>query len=1011
MGITKSFALADTDLVYENEIYFQNEVTGTVIDSNGLPLVGVNIILKGTSTGVQTNFDGNYSINIPADGTLVFSYVGFETQEILAEGRSSINITMTEEANQLENVVLIGYGSSSRSSVTNAIGSIKSDDLIETPVIGVQQAIQGRVAGVQVTNAGAPGTDPLISIRGLGTFGESQPLFIVDGVPTRSLNNIPAESIESVDILKDASSAAIYGSRGSNGVVLIKTKGGKRGKTNLKFSTYTGFSQVTNQLDVLNTSQYVDYITSEYDADSDLDGQQTFNVFLSPDFDPSINTDWQDEIFRSALVRNYDIEASGGGDNGIYSIRASYLDQEGTLINTGFQRYSFNINTKININDKLEVGQNVILGISETTNQQDKGGSSVIRNALAMPTYLPVFDTNTNFFSTTSTGFDGQDALNPVQILTYNEDLTKQTSIVGSLFASYEILNGLKYKIVVGIDHSNSRRTRIDRPVLTGQQATDFNLLRNNEGRFLSTVITHTLDYKTTINQTHNLNFLAGYERIKNKNEFSNVTSANSGTNTELDLLVDLNDVRALASFNIPYALHSVFGRIGYDYKKMFLINATIRRDGSSRFGEDNRYGTFPSVSAGVNLGRILFDGDHTLNNLKLRGSWGITGNDNIPNYLSEAGIQTNYNAVFDAGLRSGARPNRLANPNLQWEELISTNIGLDIGLWNNSLTLSAEYFKNESDELLVGIPTAPSLGNSVRRLTQNAGGTKTDGFEFNLGYNYTGAEFSFSAGLNAAFISTEVTSLGDVVEEINDGNIAGQSVNRLIEGEPLYHFYGLQTNGIFQNQAEVDAHATQAGAAPGNIRYVDVNNDGDINDDDRTSIGDPNPDLTLGFNIDLTYKNFDASIFVNGVYGNEIYNGTKYFLEEQSRPFNRGTAVLDRWTPSNPSSTVPATTPGFSGNELVSDRFIEDGSFTRIRNVTLGYSIDNKTLNSITNGVLSKFRIYITGQNLYTFTDYSGYDPEIAPIRSGGSVNAIGLDLVSYTQPRTFIAGVQVEF
>ncbi|QLE01960.1 TonB-dependent receptor [Galbibacter sp. BG1] len=986
---------------------FAQTVSGTVTDASGTPLPGTSVLVKGTSNGTQTDFDGNYSISVDGNSTLVFSYVGFETKEVSVNNQSTVNVSLNEAASALDEVVVIGYGSKSKASVTSSISSVSSEELVETPSIGVQQALQGRAAGVQVTNAGTPGSNPLVTIRGLGTFGNNSPLFVVDGVPTGGLNNVPVESIESVDILKDAASAAIYGSRGSNGVVLITTKGGRAGKAKLSFSTYSGFATNTKTLDVLNADQYREYAL-EYDSNPNEPGNQLPPGLQSGNYDPSVDTDWQDELFRTGLVQNYVLQVAGGAENVTYNVRSGYLKQEGTLINTDFERYNLGVNTSVDVTDRLTIGETLNLSYSLKNNEQGAGGSSVLVNAIRFDPTRPVFDQSTNFYSELTTSFNGQDAENPVRILENSTSISTETSVIASLFANYEIIDGLTYRITFGLDHSYNNFDGFTKSIPTGSRANENAFTSKSRNKYLGTVFTNTLNYVKTINDVHNVDVLVGYEW--NQGDFDGVNSTTANPLSDFVENLNVNDVRNLSSFSSANNLESYFGRVSYDFDKKFLLSATVRRDGSSRFGPDNRWANFPSASAGINLGRIFMEDNDKVSDLKLRGSWGISGNNNIGDYLYDFGLQTNFNYVINDELVSGTRPTRLANPGLKWEELESIDIGIDIGLWNNAFTFSADYFSNKSDGLLVGVPTPASSGDQAGFQVQNVGGTETTGFEFNLAYNDYVGDFTWGTNVNFGTLDSEVTSLGEV-EAIFNGNYFQQNHNRLVVGEPLLHFFGYRTDGIFQNQAEVDAHATQNNAQPGNVRYVDTNNDGAITGDDRVIIGNPTPEITANVSFNFNYKNFDASIFFNGVYGNEIYNGNRYNLEQQSRLFNMGTTVLDRWTPTNPSNTVPKATPGFTGNELVSDRFIEDGSYTRLRSATIGYSIPQDALKQISNNVLSKLRIYLSGENIFTWTDYSGYNPEISPGRSGGTVTSLGLDRGNYPQPRTVLAGLQFEF
>ncbi len=983
-------------------------VTGTVSDNIGTPLPGATILVKGTSNGTQSDFDGNYSIRVGSGQILVFSYIGYQTQEILMSGQTSLNIVLLEDANVLDEVILVGYGTQSRIAVTNAISSVAQEDLVETPAINVQQALQGRAAGVQVTNTGTPGSNPLVSIRGIGTFGNSTPLFVVDGVPTGNLNAIPVESIESVDVLKDASSAAIFGSRGSNGVILIKTKGGRKGKPTFEFSSYTGLANFVNKIDVLNADQYRQYASEAYDADPVAPGNQIYPGLQPGNFNPAVNTNWQDEVIRTGLIQNFDVQAAGGSENANYSLRLGYLKQEGTIIENQFERYSVGLNTSMDITSKFKVGQTLNLAFNESAGGQ--AGSFVLVNAVRFDPTRPVFDESTNFFSEITTAFNGQDAENPVRIMRNGTSGNQSTGIIGSVFANYEIIEGLTFNFTFGIDHSLNNFNGFTKSIPTGSRANINAITEKNRSRFMGTVITNTLNYKKTFGK-NNFDLLAGYERNKGTFDQVNARTQNDLTDFVENLINGPSNVLNLSSNSSENLLHSTFGRLNYDYDNIVLLSATVRRDGSSRFGPNNKWGTFPSFSGGINLGKLGFMvNNETISLLKIRGSWGLTGNNNIGDYLFDFGLQTDFNYVIDGNLVSGTRPSRLANPNLKWEELESTNLGLDLGFFNNALTLSAEYFSNKSNGLLVDIPTPRSSGDTRGFLTQNVGGTETSGLEFNLGYNNNQGKLQWGVNANFTKLKAEVTSLGGV-EAIFNGVSFQQNHNRLVVGEAPFHFFGFKTQGIFQNDAEVAAAPTQNNAQPGNIRFQDTNNDNVIDADDRVIIGNPTPDFTANLDFNLRYKNLDLSLFLNGVYGNEIYNAYRYNLEQQSRLFNMSTKVLYRWSPTNPSNTIPKATPGFTGNEVVSDRFIEDGSYTRLRSATLGFSVPQRALESFSKAGVNKVRLYISGQNLFTWTKYTGYDPEIVPLLNGGTINAIGLDVGSYPQPRTFLAGVQVQF
>ncbi|MDO5971286.1 TonB-dependent receptor [Flavivirga aquimarina] len=982
-------------------MYSQN-ITGTISDSNG-PLPGVNVIVKGTSNGSVTDFDGKYSLtNVGSDAVLVFSYVGYETLEVTVGGKSIIDAVLVEDTSILNEVVVVGYGKTSRRLVTGAISSVKSEDIIKTPVTSAEQALQGQAPGVTIINGGSPGTAPQVQIRGLGTFGNSQPLYVVDGIVSGGINEINPNDIESIDVLKDASTAAIYGSRASNGVVIITTKRGKSGKTKVTFDSYFATQSVPKTLDLLDSSQFREY------------AEGTFGLparYTSDEASTRLNTDWQDEVFQTAFTHNTNLGVSGGSDSAVFNISAGYIDQEGIIINTGFKRSSLRANSEFKLGEKFKIGETLAIADSHMKNEEENGDRTLVEHMIKSLPYTPVYNADNlgGFGGAVPTTDSNADPENPVRLQTISNNTTDITKILGSIYASYEILNGLEYKFQYGFERT-SLSTNIHRPSFNeGANFRTAAELDQKANLFNSDTYTSSLTYSTVFNEVHNLDLLAVVEKFETTARNNQSKASNPLTDA---VPVILGGAEVVNQF-FEYGLISYIGRVNYNYDNKYLLSASLRRDGSSRFGKGNKWANFPAVSLGWVLSEEDFLKDsNSISNLKLRGSWGVTGNDGSVEYAFQSGVISTYSYV-DLGNATGASTFGLSNPDLKWEEATMTNIGLDAGFLNNALTVSFEYYNNDIEDVIVPIPNVASEGLGEGFTQRNGASTNTKGFEFNVGYNHNkGGDFSWSANLNLGTSKNKAVSLNDQLPFVESSTFEGQKLSRITAGESLFYFYGLQTDGLFQQGDDTSA---QPNAAAGDIRFIDQNGDGVINSADNVKIGNPFPELTYGLNLSANYKNFDATLFFSGVSGNDIYNTTLYDLEGMTRLFNAGTAVLNRWTPTNTNTTIPKFAT-HSDNVVSSDRYIEDGSYAKLRNLTVGYSLSESTLSSLANGAITKFRIYATGQNLFTITDYSGYDPEI-----GGSATVnpdqqspaagVGIDRGVYPQPRSFILGVQLAF
>mgnify|MGYP003136331292 FL=1 len=820
------------------------------------------------------------------------------------------------------------------------------------------------------------------------------------------MGSLNPNDIENIQVLKDASTTAVYGSRGANGVVLVTTKSGTASqKAQLSLDTYTGVQFNSNRYDLLNREQYIQYAREVTDTDPERLTNPEYADFIDN------NTDWQDEIFRTGVMKSINLGLSGGNENSNYRFSGGYLNQEGAVIETEFERFNFRSNSNFNFG-KLSFGQTLNVAFTLQNPEREDGGRSIIEHAIKSAPYLSVYNPdNRGGFQGPNSALDGQDAANPVRVQTIGSAENKGLTILGSLFAEYEIIDGLTFKSQAGIDYykynNNNFIPSYNDDSNGGTHQFGFAQITKNSGTNQSLTLTNSLNYKFEVADFHNFEVLVLAEDQTIDSESLNASSQNPITDDVEEL--SLNQA-GLSSASSEYRRVGYLGRLNYNFDQKYLLSGSYRQDASSRFGANNRWGTFWSVSAGWNVAKESFMQDTDFNNFKIRGSWGTTGNDQIGNYRYASTLVTSFIYPIGGAAVQGTTAEGLPNQNLKWEEVTMKNIGLDLGMFNNALTLSLEYYSNQSDDLLYELPLPLSLGYNVPTIASNVGSVKTTGFEADLGYNDYEGEFTWSANLNLGTSKNEVLSIGSL-DQVQGGFFENEYLTRIAPGEPLFHFYGLKTDGIYQNQAEVDevftANPDQTAVQPGDIRFLDLNGDGDITAADKTVIGNPYPTLTMGLNLSAQYKNFDVSMFIQGAYGHEIYNTNLYDLEGMPRLFNSGVAVLNRWTGEGTSNTIPRAL-GAPQNLNASDRFIEDGSYTRLKNLNIGYTFDE----DIFGESLANLRIYISGQNLITLTDYSGLDPEIGVdnvLQQG--TGAIGIDRGLYPQPTSLTFGLQLGF
>ncbi len=988
----------------------QQEIKGTVVGSDNTPLPGVNILVVGTTNGAETDFDGKYTILANKGDVLQFSFVGMQTQTVTVGDSNTINITMQEDTNTLDEIVVVGYGSQKKSDITGAVSTVKAADLVKIPSTNAVEALQGRASGLTVINNGSPGSSPTVRIRGIGTLENNNPVFVVDGITVNDISNLNASDIESVSVLKDASTTAVYGSLGANGVVVIKTKKGKKGKVVFNFNTYLGTQFKPETQNLLNTEQYISYAT---DMILNADPNATVPAIFSDQTVINTNVDYQDAIFQDGTTNNYELSASGGSEYTSFRLSGAYQKQDGILLNSSLDKYTFRMNSEFS-KGRFTFGESLGVTYTEQNPLILAFSVSPLENAIRIAPYLPILNPNNIGGFNELTNDDINTARNPVRTLNREIQKNKRINLLGNMYAKVKIIEGLEYKVNAGINFFDNKFKKTELPF--GVAGSLHNQLITRLSYFDARVNTITfqnsLQFKKTLNENHNIEVLALAEQRKRR------TTTLSGVGTTDLGIQDLSGGLSGGARSVDYNRIGYLGRINYNYAGKYILAASHRRDGSSRFGANKRWGNFPAFAAGWVISKEgFFNPDGFINNFKLRGSWGLAGNDKSAGDFSFESVLL---ANFFYGNAPALAVSSLPNPDLQWEETEITNIGIDLGFLNNKITFSAEYYNNTSNDLIVSLPPAASVGVPNPTPT-NIGGMTTDGFEFDLNYRDNEGDFTWSANFNLSTTNNEVTQLAPNIEQLFNGNkpnvLANGPISRIAEGETLWHFYGWQTDGIFQNQAEVDAAATQNNAAPGDIRFKDVNGDGTIDGDDRVVLGDPFPDITYGISLDGNYKNFDLTILFTGVSGNEIFNATRYYLDGAAQLSNAGTAVLNRWTPTNPSTTQPrAVLNDPNDNARVSNRYVEDGSYFRLKNTSLGYSLPSSTLQNIAGGSITKFRIYISAQNLFTITNYSGYDPEVGPSLGIGAVTGdqnseLGVDRGQYPLSRSFVAGLQITF
>ena len=994
----------------------ETAVSGTVKDSKGAALAWVTVNVKGTSAGTSTDAQGKFQINAAANATLVFSHAGFAGQEIAVNNRTVIDVTLALSDQNLDQVVVIGYGTARKGDITGSISSVSGKDLKAVPAASLSQALAGRAAGVRVsTSSNMPGGGISIRIRGGNSIqGGNEPLYVVDGYPLYNENGpaINPNDIESVEILKDASATAIYGSRGANGVVIITTKRGKAGRNQIQFESYYGIQKVRKKIPMLNAEQLATLI-NEGVANVNKDNQGNVGFPKPLPFTEEqikgfgVGTAWQDEIFRDAPIQNYQLTFSGGTDKSQYAVSGNYFDQQGIVINTGFSRGSVRLNLDQEINKRLKLGVSATIsrtkGTLVNTDGDGGAGAGVVYGALNFSPTVPVRNADGTYTINNRPG--GILISNPVGMANESWNTNVATRAIGNATLEYKIIEGLFIKTLIGTNiRYEKSSTYLPRTIYSGVANNGTASIYNAQNA--EWLNENTLSYRKTIADVHRINAVVGYTFQNGNYEDVRANAQNFANDILLyNNLGTAQQTNTGASNKNEWMLQSWIARINYDYDGKYLLTLTGRRDGSSRFGTGNKYAFFPSGSVAWRVSNENFmSGISAINDLKLRASYGLTGNQEIGQFQSLGALGTqNYN--FGNTLSVGYAPNRVGNPNLKWESTAQMDFGVDLSLFNNRIQVTADWYEKRTRDLLynVSLPITTGFSTSL----QNVGKVKNSGIELTLNtINFAGKDFEWSTSFNIAWNKNEILDLGDVTGDIPVGGASGhlQLANSgiLRVGAPVGVFFGLITDGIFQNADEI-AKSAQKNAKPGERRYKDVKADGVINSSDRVILGKAQPDYIYGFTNNFSYKGIDLAIFFQGVYGNSIFNINRFEQESMTGVSNQSAAVLDRWTPTNPSQVMPRAASVGQPYQVTS-RQVEDGSYLRLRNIQIGYNLPQQWLKP---AGLTAVRLYLSGQNLWTKTDYSGYDPEVS--RFNQETLSQGIDYGSYPANKAILIGLNI--
>ena len=1046
--------------------YAQKRVTGKVVGPTNQPIAGASVIVDGTSVGGVTLDDGTFSINVPAGkNKIIISSVGFKRKEITVGSQSSFNVSLEEDVSGLNEIVVTGYTAQRKKDIIGAVSVVDAKDLQQTPAANLAAQLQGRAAGVVVSSAGEPGAAAVVRIRGFASAGNNDPLYIIDGVPTDDPSKINPGDVESLQVLKDASSAAIYGSRASNGVIIITTKQGKAGRASVSYDNYVGTQIVTDRMmpDMLNTAQYLDYLQKTTGPTYRHPVFGLNGSFTVPDYivvssafkggvsasDPrakpdnysigsnfnqilktSAGTDWFKELTQNSIITNHQLTASGGLEKAVYSLGANYYDQKGTFINTFFKRYSVRANSMFKPTSFLQLGENLQVSYEERLGGANRGEGDAWASGYRMVPYIPVYDIKGGFGGN-GVGESGNGS-NPVANLERGKNNTnKYTRLFGNVYAVVPFTSYLTARSSFGVDMGNQFNKNIS--IKTYERSENQGTTQLNESAFYyaTWTWTNTLSFSKVFAENHDVKLLVGSEAVKGNSRGLNAFGQNFDFDTpdfiSLDRAVagSLSD-RGINNFGVGRSsLFSYFGRVDYTYKERYLFNGTFRRDGNSRFGPNVRYANFPSFGVGWRVSEESFmKGVTWIRDLKLRGGWGQLGSQsNVPannqysTYTSTAG-RTNYDISGNNSSSSqGYRPQQEGNPNTKWETSETTNFGLDATLFGGKLDFSLDVYKKDTKDLLV-----PQVRNGLEPIVDkpliNIGTMRNTGFD--LSVNHKGQfnrDFTYDVGVTFSHYKNTMTKFND------EGSSRIINLERLSnavkteKGQPISSFHGFVIDGFYSTAAEIAA-LPMTGAVIGSWRYKDINGDKQITDADRTYIGNPHPDFQMGTSIDLAYKAFTFSAFLFWNQGNEIYNYTKYYTDMRVFVGGVSTRVLtDSWTPTNQNAKLPLLAPGAANGytsfttSTSNSYYVEDGSYLRAKTMQLAYTLPKSVVDRMK---IQNIRVYVQAQNLFTITNYTGSDPDLNIISRdpGGARDLyIGVDLGGFPNPKQFLVGLNVTF
>ena len=989
---------------WAQDLLVKGVVTGA---EDGLTIPGVSVVVKGTTNGTTTDLDGKYEIKVGTNTILVFSYIGMKPFEATVGTRAELNVALQTDNFAMDEVVVVGYGVQKKSDITGAVASVDFEDLESQPINTVSDALKGRIAGVQViSNSGSPGGSTSIRVRGIGSVNNSEPLYVVDGIPTADINFLNPNDIASIEVLKDASSSAIYGSRGANGVVLVSTKSGKvNSAPSISVDAYYGVKEVLNNWETTSGSEW-------YSIQEEMNKTRTSPLDLSQ-VDKNVNTDWFDEITRSATVQDYNVSVSGGSDKLTYILGAGYYDEEGTVKGSDYERITTRLKTDYQAKEYLKIGTNINIQSNQRSSiTEGSYHTGVINTAIKLEPVVPVWineaEGKYDFSKFT-------DYPNPVAQIAYDNYRTEQFRLLGNVYAELEIIKDLKLKTSYGLNRTVTDTYDFD-PVYTVNTNQNNGVSKVYRGYDRSVYQTweNTLAYNKTIGK-HDIGALVGF--TKEKSRYESLTGSKTNVPNEDEALWYLDgaaDGDLTTGSAEEYTLMSYLGRVNYSYDNKYLMTVNFRTDGSSRFADGNRWGYFPSVALGWKLSEENFMKDiDWLSILKLRGGWGQIGNQNIGIYPYQTTMNgsAQYRYIFgnDEEVNQGYVVTSMKDRNIQWETVESLNLGFDAALFDARMEVSFDWFNKDTKNMLLSVPIPYYYGYESGPVV-NVGEANNKGLELSLGWrDQIGKDFSYNIGVNVSTYKNEMKSIGSGQPITGGAYYLGNATNTE-EGESIGYFYGYKTDGVFQTQAEIDAYATQGNNSllqPGDMKFVDVTGDGVVDGDDRTKIGSPDPDYTYGINLGAQYKNWEISAFIQGSKGNEIFNAMKTHLYKFDET-NKHKDMLNSWTPTNTNTNMPRLT-GYDRNDTnrTSDRFVEDGSYMRLKNLMLAYNFPKRWLN---HAKLSSAKLYFSGQNLWTVTDYSGADPEIGQISSTNYLSR-GVDIGTYPQAKTYVVGVKLGF